>query len=259
MSSDVLNLIVQALNRPPFNCNVTLISFDSWSPSKLLQQFSDVISWVTQTDTIDITKESADETAIRLLHHLKILRFRPPTDIGELEEWRAGIVEGAKRSIYPVLFYVFSNVDMLKQRAYLAKYLVEIPSGIHDAETAQLQNELGQLMERFKESHAQVVEVQQDSLIVDEIKTDLKAMEIEKEALIRKIDKAHRKVQNMPGLDKYMVSAENLRKEKERLADMNIQKTEQRKGRLKEQLKEVRQAGENIDPTNLLAQLEVAY
>lgn len=42
------------------------------------------------------------------------------------EEWRAGLVEGAKKSIYPVLLYLFSNVDMLKQRAYLARYLIQV-------------------------------------------------------------------------------------------------------------------------------------
>ncbi|KHJ91325.1 hypothetical protein OESDEN_08814 [Oesophagostomum dentatum] len=123
---DSLNFIIQNLNAPPFNCNTSLIAFDLWSPTTLLQQLSDVISWITQTNNVDVMKESADETALRLLHHLKILKFEPPSDVDDLEEWRSGLVEGAKRSIYPVLFYLFTNVDALKQRAYLAKYLVKV-------------------------------------------------------------------------------------------------------------------------------------
>ncbi|KIH63137.1 hypothetical protein ANCDUO_06565 [Ancylostoma duodenale] len=126
MSLDSLNFIIQNLNSPPFNCNTSLIAFDLWSPTTLLQQLSDVISWITQTDNVDVTKETPDETALRLLYYLKILKFNPPTDIDDLEEWRSGLVEGAKRSVYPVLFYIFSNVEILKQRAYLAKYLVKV-------------------------------------------------------------------------------------------------------------------------------------
>ncbi|KAK6021862.1 hypothetical protein OSTOST_12458, partial [Ostertagia ostertagi] len=85
MSSESLKFIVESLNSPPFNCNTSLIGFDTWPPNVLLQQLSDVIR----------------------------------------EEWRAGLVEGAKKSIYPVLVYLFSNSDMLKQRAYLANWITQ--------------------------------------------------------------------------------------------------------------------------------------
>lgn len=42
------------------------------------------------------------------------------------ETWRAGLIEGRKPSVYPVLAYVFSNVEMLKERAYLAKFLMKV-------------------------------------------------------------------------------------------------------------------------------------
>ncbi|VDK59905.1 unnamed protein product [Cylicostephanus goldi] len=118
------------------------------------------------------------------------------------EEWRSGLVEGAKRSIYPVLFYLFSNIDALKQRAYLAKYLVkvEIPSDVHDVDTQEMQNELAQLMERFKVTHASVLDVQQDTLLIEDIKADLKSMTLEKEVLSRKIEKTMKKIENLPSL-----------------------------------------------------------
>ncbi|PIO72297.1 hypothetical protein TELCIR_05778 [Teladorsagia circumcincta] len=111
-----------------------------------------ISSWITQTANTDISKETPDETALRILYNLKILRFKPPSDIDQLEEWRAGLVEGAKKSIYPVLVYLFSNTDMLKQRAYLAKYLIqdEIPNNLMDNDVTQLRNDLAQYMERFK-------------------------------------------------------------------------------------------------------------
>ncbi|VDM64300.1 unnamed protein product [Angiostrongylus costaricensis] len=209
MSSESLNFIVQNLNSPPFNRNTSLIAFDLWSPTALLQQLSDVISWITQANNVDVTKETSEETALRILYQLKILKFKPPSDMEELEEWRAGLVEGAKRSVYPILLYLFSNTDMLKQRAYLAKtinlnlaFYVEIPSDIHDMDTAQMQNDLAMLMERFKETHARVMDVQQDSMLIEDMKSDLKAMEVEKEVLTRKIEKTFKKIQNLPSLER---------------------------------------------------------
>ncbi|XGW16914.1 hypothetical protein V3C99_001945 [Haemonchus contortus] len=267
MSSESLKFIVDSLNSPPFECNTSLIAFDTWPPNVLLQQLSDVISWITQTANIDISKETPDETALRILYNLKILRFKPPSDIEQLDEWRAGLVEGAKKSVYPVLLYLFSNVDMLKQRAYLAKYLIqdEIPSSLMDNEVAQLRNELAQYMERFKEVHANVLDVQQDTMLIEDIKADLKSMESEKEGLTRKIERTFKKIQNLPSLERQMAAADQLSLHKERLEQMDIQRSEQRDGvihaekrvqRLKDQLKELREAAEDIDPSGLIDQLK---
>ncbi|VDO45814.1 unnamed protein product [Haemonchus placei] len=267
MSSESLKFIVENLNSPPFDCNTSLIAFDTWPPNVLLQQLSDVISWITQTANIDISKETPDETALRILYNLKILRFKPPSDIEQLDEWRAGLVEGAKKSVYPVLLYLFSNVDMLKQRAYLAKYLIqdEIPSSLMDNEVAQLRNELAQYMERFKEVHANVLDVQQDTMLIEDIKADLKSMESEKEGLTRKIERTFKKIQNLPSLERQMAAADQLSLHKERLEQMDIQRSEQRDGvihaekrvqRLKDQLKELREAAEDIDPSGLIDQLK---
>ncbi|WKY14340.1 hypothetical protein Q1695_000132 [Nippostrongylus brasiliensis] len=266
MSSESLKFIVENLNAPPFNCNTSLIALDLWPPTALLQQLSDVISWITQTNNIDVTREPAEETALRLLNNLRILRFRPPSGIEQLEEWRAGLVEGAKKSIYPVLLYLFSNVDMLKQRAYLAKYLIqdEIPSNVLDNDVTQLRNELSQHMERFKEIHANVLDVQQDTMLIDDIKSDLKSMEVEKEWLTRKIEKTYKKIQNFASLDRQLAAANQLGLQKERLEEMDRQRSEQRDGvihaekrvqRCKDQLAELRQAYENIDPSNMIAVL----
>ncbi|VDL70732.1 unnamed protein product [Nippostrongylus brasiliensis] len=267
MSSESLKFIVENLNAPPFNCNTSLIALDLWPPTALLQQLSDVISWITQTNNIDVTREPAEETALRLLNNLRILRFRPPSGIEQLEEWRAGLVEGAKKSIYPVLLYLFSNVDMLKQRAYLAKYLIqdEIPSNVLDNDVTQLRNELSQHMERFKEIHANVLDVQQDTMLIDDIKSDLKSMEVEKEWLTRKIEKTYKKIQNFASLDRQLAAANQLGLQKERLEEMDRQRSEQRDGvihaekrvqRCKDQLAELRQAYENIDPSNMIAVLK---
>ncbi|CAI4227362.1 unnamed protein product [Auanema sp. JU1783] len=267
MSSETLQLIVSSLSREPFNMGLSVITFDSLPSSKLLQCLSDVLCWIYQIEKINITQEAPEETAVRIFNNLRILRFRPPSDPEELDEWRAGIVEGSKKAVYPVLAYIFSNLDMLKERVYLSKYLVkvEIPSEVHDMDTAQLQNELADLMEKFKEVHSRVTDVQQDSIILDDIRSDLKMMESEKEALIRKIERAERKVQKLPALERHLSSAEYLRSQRNRLAELNVQRTDQRESvihidqklsRFRAHYNELQAASKKIDHTMLIAQLE---
>ncbi|KAK6043524.1 hypothetical protein COOONC_18971 [Cooperia oncophora] len=260
MSSESLKFIVENLNAPPFNCNTSLIAFDTWPPNVLLQQLSDVISWITKRLILISQRRLQMKLLYGILYNLKILRFKPPSDIEQLDEWRAGLVEGAKKSVYPVLIYLFSNTDICSTRAYLAKYLIqdEIPSNLMDNDVNQLRNELAQYQERFKEMHANVLEVQQDTMLIEDIKADLKSMEAEKEGLTRKI-------QNLPALERQMAAADQLSLHKERLEHMEMQRSEQRDGvihaekrvqRLKDQLNELRQASEDIDPSNLIAQLK---
>ena len=54
---------------------------------------------------------------------LRILKYKPPDHLSEV--FRQGLVEGDKQVIYPVLEWILTNVTELKQRAYLAKYLVK--------------------------------------------------------------------------------------------------------------------------------------
>ncbi|KAK6762178.1 hypothetical protein RB195_023046 [Necator americanus] len=279
MSLESLHFIIQNLNSPPFNCNTSLIAFDLWSSTNLLQQLSDVISWITQTKKVDVMRETAEETALRLLHKLKILKFEAPTDIGDLEEWRCGLVEGTKRSIYPILSYLFTNIDTLKQRAYLAKYLVkcnvclhttpalfvEVPSDVHDIDTSQMQNDVAVLMERFKATHTRVLDVQQYSMFIEDIRSDLKSMVVEKDVLSKKIEKALKEMGYLSTLERQMTAVNELRLQKSRLSALDIQRFEQREAviraetkihRLKDYLMELHVSSENLDPSNLIIPLE---
>ncbi|VDM74204.1 unnamed protein product [Strongylus vulgaris] len=94
-------------------------------------------------------------------------------------------------------------------------------------------------------------------------------MTLEKEVLARKIEKTLKKIENLPSLKRQMAAAVDLRLQKNRLSELDMQRFEQRDGvnlsmintekkiqRLKDQLAELRSISENLDPTNLIAQLE---
>ncbi|KHJ78241.1 hypothetical protein OESDEN_22139, partial [Oesophagostomum dentatum] len=97
-------------------------------------------------------------------------------------------------------------------------------------DTAQLQNDLAQLMETFKATHASVLDVQQDTMFIEDIKADLKSMTLEKEVLSRKIEKTQKKIENLPGLKRQLAAASDLRLQKNRLNELEMQRFEQRDG-----------------------------
>ncbi|GMT33891.1 hypothetical protein PFISCL1PPCAC_25188, partial [Pristionchus fissidentatus] len=267
MATDEIKTIVASLNEPPFSMGINLISFDHFTKDKLLQTLSDVLCHINDVPRVDIRNEPADQTALRVMNSLRIFKFRPPTDIEQLDEWRAGIVEGSPSSIYPVLFYLFSHSDQLKQRAYLARFLVkvDVPQEMQDPDLHQMQEEISELMEQFKEAHSRTLEMTGDSEHVEGIKADLKAMESEKEQLIRRIERIEVKVKNIPNVDRILEFAALKRGEIDRCRDAEQRKADIRQDmmkmdkkiqRLAAQLVELQRTADSIDPSGLIADLE---
>ena len=60
--------------------------------------------------------------------------------------FRQGLVQGEKPVIYPILQWLFQNMDDLKKRAYLARYLVRIdvpPDQLADQDISELNETVG--------------------------------------------------------------------------------------------------------------------
>lgn len=63
------------------------------------------------------------------------------------------MLEGNKAVIYPILEWIFENVDRLKERVYLARYLtkLEVPPEFQTSpDLAALAHLIDQKMEEFK-------------------------------------------------------------------------------------------------------------
>ncbi|VDN07501.1 unnamed protein product [Thelazia callipaeda] len=263
-----LNVILDALNSEPFKMNLNSISFDLISNEQMLQILSDVILWIENSSVIDIREEGADETALRIFNSLRVLNYQPPTDIEALrQEWRCGIVEGEKSTIYPILEWIFQNVNIVKERAYLAKYLtkIDVPGAFQDSEVVEFSNQVSSMMEEFKRVHWQVVEVRKDSLLMEDIRNDLKAMKAEKEQLKKRIDKLERKLGNIANIEYFLQLAEKCRLQSEQVEKIGhlqqeqlntIIYDEQKLQRLNASLRELKKIGENIDPTDKIKALK---
>lgn len=85
MTTETLRTIVDGLNAEPFHQNLTLVKLDSITPEKLLQTLSNVIGWIQGIqEEIDIRSETPDETAMRILNSLRILKYPPPKDMYQM-------------------------------------------------------------------------------------------------------------------------------------------------------------------------------
>ena len=197
---------------------------------------------------------------------LRILKYKPPLQLTEV--FRQGLVEGDKQVIYPVLEWILNNITELKQRAYLAKYLVklEIPPEISaDQDVAEIYEQYEDLIDQFKTVHKECDAIKNSGYSTSELRKDIEEMEREKEIVQKRIERMQRKVEGMPNLDVMLEVAKKLRQEKERNREIKSQKQDQRNNinhsqqrimRLEQQLTDMRQAGIGTTPEVLLQKLE---
>ena len=95
------------LQKPPYSREYNLITFESMFCEQLLQVLNDVITDIDNKHEMDIREEEAEQTVIRLLGMLRIMKYKPPEHLSEV--FRQGLVEGDKQVIYPVLEWILQN------------------------------------------------------------------------------------------------------------------------------------------------------
>ena len=215
---------------------------------------------------MDIREEEAEQTAIRLLGMLRILKYKPPPELSEV--FRQGLVEGHKHVLYPVLEWILTRVPDLKQRAYLAKFLVklDIPPEISaDQDVAEIYEQYEDLIDQFKTVHKECETIKNSGYSTSELRKDIEEMEKEKEIVQKRIERMQRKVEGMPNLDVMLEVAKKLRMEKERNKEIlsqaadqrtNISHGNQRIQRLEQQLADMRAAGIGTTPELITQKLE---
>ncbi|XP_005106145.1 intraflagellar transport protein 81 homolog [Aplysia californica] len=265
--SEQMKFIVQELNKEPFNKSYNLISFDSLEPLQLLQVLNDVLAIIDPKQKLDIREEAPDQTAVRVFQLLRVLKYKPPDHVN-MSEFRAGLVQGEKPVIFPILEWLLQKVPELQKRAYLAKFLVKIdvpPEIMAEEEMSGIFQQYEELMETFKELHKQSEQLKNSGFNTSEIRKDITNMEEEKEQLLKRIERLRRKVESHPNSQKMMTVAKNLRVERDREKRLGTQKQEQmtsishldqRIKRLEAQLRDMRQASVGATPESLIYKLE---
>uniref|UniRef100_A0A0B7B4J9 Intraflagellar transport protein 81 homolog n=2 Tax=Arion vulgaris TaxID=1028688 RepID=A0A0B7B4J9_9EUPU len=265
--SEQMKFIVQELHKNPFNKSYNLISFDSLEPIQLLQVLNDVLAIIDPKQKIDIREESPDQTAVRIFQILRVLKYKPPDHVN-MSDFRAGLIQGEKPFIFPILEWLLQKVPELQKRAYLAKFLVKIdvpPEIMQEEEVNTIYLQYEELMEQFKELHKQSEHFKSSGVNTGEIRKDIANMEEEKEQLIKRIERLRRKVESHPNSQKMMMVAKNLRVERDREKKLAAQRQDQQTAiahidqrikRLEAQLRDVRQASVGATAESMINKLE---
>lgn len=265
---ETVKFIVDSLNKSPFNKNFNVISFDSLTSEELLQILSDILQEINDQPRIDIHLEDLEQTAIRFFNMLHILRYKLFTDPGS-DTLRQNILRGEKNTIHALLEWLLSNIDTLKQRAYLARFLmkIDVPSEIlGDSDIAVLNQQYLQLLEEFKKVHKESLLAKNvNKISISELKSDGDTMEKEKEIVSNRIYHIKKKVDNLPIITHILQSCHNLRVEQDRKKEIawqlqeeatTVNQCQQRLFRLSQQFQEIQKRSVGLSSQALLKKLE---
>ena len=95
---------------------------------------------------------------------------------------------GEKKHMLPILRFLVLDLDSIKERAYLARYLVKIAAPAEmiqsDEEISEAWEEYQELIEKFKEVHSSVTEQRKQGPNTEAVRGDIKAMEEERNGII---------------------------------------------------------------------------
>mmetsp|Transcript_51921 Transcript_51921/g.86312 ORF Transcript_51921/g.86312 Transcript_51921/m.86312 type:complete len:680 (+) Transcript_51921:62-2101(+) len=256
-----IQLIVDKLNEPPFQQGLTLVTFDEKSPAELLQLANDVFAILDPKQARDLRDEQPDQTVARMFEFLRILNYKQNIDVYQLKG-------GNKLQIYPILAWVLSRWPDLQKRAYLARFLVEVPVPqelFQDEDVVSVFQQYKDLQEEFKEAHKGVERLRSSSMAPEQLQKEMEKMEADKEQLNVKIGGLKKKLQGAPNFDDIYGVIGPLRKEMEeatklaeRLKDQQHQLAvaEQKYMSIFQRFKEVKSGIQDGTAAQLLQKLE---
>uniref|UniRef100_A0A0A9W612 Intraflagellar transport protein 81 n=1 Tax=Lygus hesperus TaxID=30085 RepID=A0A0A9W612_LYGHE len=134
-----------------------------------------------------------------------------------------------------------------------------------DPEIGTAYEQYEQLIDEFKTTHKELAALQARGMSAQELRTDIDAMENEKQIVNKKIERASRKLEVVENKESYLEAARGLRLERERQKELAsqranevdlLQELQQTSARLTQQLSELRAASKGTTPEGLVRSLE---
>lgn len=267
--SQQIRFIIEKLNEPPFNKRYNLVSFDALESFNLLQLLNDVLAEISPEHKIDLRQEQPEQTAVRILTLLRVLKYKPKSDMGGgLNTFRQGLLQGDKQITYSLLQWLLERMPDLKKRAYVARFMGRIdvaPEFQQDDQVMELAATHEQLMEQFKELHITIEQQRTSKFSVAEVRKDITAMEEEKEQLTKRIERLKHRAAATPNSAAMLEAARKLRQENDRELELEEQmleqknlllRAEQNMERTRTEVEEAEKANVGLTPRKLMAQLE---
>merc|ERR1719181_1258922 len=239
MQGNELQFIVDRLNEPPFQMNLSMVAFDEKSPFELLEVVNEVMANVSSQHKTDLRDETPEATATRMLDFLRVLNYKVNL---EPQHAKQALLHGDPQMIYPILTWMLQRMPDLQKRAYLARFLVnvEVPEHMYaDEEIFEVYQNYKDLQEEFKEVHKTSEKYKSQLISPNEIKKAIMQMEEDKGMLEHKVESLKQKLSGVDRFDDMLEAVHKLR----------LQQDEQVKlqDRLKEQKAQLLQAEHRLN------------
>jgi intraflagellar transport protein 81 len=220
MDQDIDEQIVMLLKNN-MQINFTLVQFSDLANKDLLDLLETVIHTISSDQPEKIGTEKIENTVDRISEFLRVLKFEFPVPP---DEWDRRFAEADQALIHPALLFLLHDMDEMKKRAYLAKYMEEdhVPEEIAvDPTVQEMMTQLRELREQFEVVHNEYEEL--GATNVEELKATKSDLETDKARLANKINSFKRKLQNTKNLSELLQLTGKLRGESERELKLNEQ------------------------------------
>jgi intraflagellar transport protein 81 len=219
--------IVDRLNAEPFWCDLSLVVFDEKEPFELMEILKKVLVYLDSKHDMDMREEKPDAMYQRVSEFLYILGYQCSFDI----EFQQGLMSGDKHTVHPILYWLLSNLEQLRKRAYLAKFCVnlEVPEEfLREEQVYEIFQQYKELQGQFKATHAHVETARQDRMNPSDLQREVTQLDSEREQLSQKIQQLRTKSEREEGFKALLEVTSMLRKEQEEEARLGEKLHEQR-------------------------------
>lgn len=257
--ADNLKFIVAELNKR-LRTDYNLISFDALAAEQLLQVLLDVLLAAGAAPKHTVRDADPADTNQLIVDALKRIQYRAP----EPATFRRSLLQADRRTVYPILQYVFENDARIKELIYLAQFLMPLsmpPEAMASPDIAGLWSDYNALMHRFTEMHRGHTEARQFSSKFRELRQDIEIMDLEKENVRKRLEVTQSRLDKIPQHELLLEAANALRVERDRKKELAAQLEEQAQTaqqeqhlgeRLQKELSTVRLALHDTTPQQML-------
>ena len=110
------------MNEPPFKENITLVGLDELSTFDLGDLVFKIFKYLDSAININAKQTQPQDIIFQVTEFLKVLSYECEFN----QDWENGLLNGDRKVIYPIYYFLLKNLSALKKRAYLAKFLVPL-------------------------------------------------------------------------------------------------------------------------------------
>jgi intraflagellar transport protein 81 len=219
-STTLVQEIVNILKQPPFSENLTLMSFDEKKEYELLEIIIKVLAMIDED--LKISKNETETSVLKkILDFLKIVNF-PHNNEKQLEE---DLNKAEKRLLIQIIHFTLVNLNDLKKKYYLSKFLnsITVPDELTgDEEIVNLMNQYRELQSEFQATYQQAEEKRMNKPNLKDLKDEIKKLQTDKLQLNNNISNFKKNYSQKKDFQLLFESTSKLRKEQEE--DSNLDK-----------------------------------